>query len=126
MQEVKFKLGNIERRVKTPLGLALTIEAATDVGVLSLTRSLARSEARLSHVVEVLRAALASNGMHYEPSEVLDMIEEHEGITGAMTAAAQIMGGLFYRTPQKRAKSAGNAAAAGAETGTAPLAVASQ
>ena len=58
--------------------------------------------------------------------QLLDMIEEHEGITGAMTAAAQIMGGLFYRTPQKRAKSAGNAAAAGAETGTAPLAVASQ
>lgn len=100
--ETKIKLGGIERRIKPTLGTAVEIEDATGVGVIALTLQVARSEARVTHVAEVLRCALASTGQHYSTAEVLTMIEEHEGIVGASMAAAVVLNGLFYRPKQTK------------------------
>jgi hypothetical protein len=122
MREVKFKLGGLERRTTVKLGLALQIEEATGVGIMALVSALARNEARLSHVVEVLRLALAASGQQYSSDDVLEMIEQ-DGILSASLAAAAVLNGLFYKPPKGRGS--GNAAAGDkpATTNTTPAAI---
>lgn len=118
MQDVRFKLGGLERRVTTPLGLAVDIEAATGVGILALTTRVARGEAPLLHVVEILRLALERSAVVYTSDEILEQIEKYEGIVAAQTAAARVLNGLFYKTPQKAGKASGNGVAATAAAPT--------
>ena len=70
------------------MGLALDIEAATGLGIVSLSTQVARGEARLIHIADVLRLALERSGSVYTQDEVLEQIEKYEGIMPAMTAAA--------------------------------------
>lgn len=122
MREVKFKLGGLERRVTVKLGLALQIEEATGVGIMALVAGLARNEARLSHVIEVLRIAMASGGQSYTADELLEMIEA-DGILAASLAAAAVLNGLFHRPAKGRGAGNGVAGDKPATTNTTPAAI---
>lgn len=111
MQTVEFRFCGVKRRVKTPLGLALSIEAATGVGVMALAQQLARGDAQLSAAVTVVRLALDANGAPYSHDELLSQIEAHGSIPETMLAAAVIVNGLFYVSSTKKGKAEGNGAA---------------
>jgi hypothetical protein len=91
---VRFKFGGIEHRCSVPLALAVEIEEATGVGVISLGIAFAGNGGQVRHALEIIRLCLNRNGKDYSSKDVLEMAS-YEGLATAASSAARIVNALF-------------------------------
>lgn len=101
--KIKFMFGGIERNCSVPFSLALAIEEASGVGLLSLAHDVTGRRAKISDVCSVIRATLAANGMGYTHKQVVDMLER-DGILSAYKAASDILVQFFHVPEDAKAK----------------------
>lgn len=105
----EITVGGVKHRLRCELSLACDIEDATGVGVLALAGDFYNSRGQFRHAVEIIRAALAVNGVNFERPALLAEIAR-DGLMAANLSAARILAALMEKPEGAEGKKPNGAA----------------
>ncbi|KWT72370.1 hypothetical protein APY04_0164 [Hyphomicrobium sulfonivorans] len=111
MLEITF--GGVKRDLRIELKEAPKLEAATGLGALKLYEALHKREVTTTQLAEVLRVALATNGVRYSTDEVFELIAV-EGLANAYAVAEMVVVQLFLLPDEAKAAAEGKKSKAAA------------